>query len=133
MKYSKDQLTENEIKEMIKQILLENPELLDEAWYNPVDWAKGAYKLGKHGYQRGRKHVGDVYRATKHLYTKGEGDVFGDPIGHKSSGVLRGGEMAQIPAHIAHKVLKQQVEQLQSKLKSLTVTFEQETGREITV
>ena len=34
--------------------------------------------------------------------------------------------------HEENKWLKQQIEQLQNQLKSLTVTFEQETGREVT-
>ena len=46
---------------------------------------------------------------------------------------LFGSDFDNVRLHEENKVLKQQVEQLQSKLKSLTDTFEQETGREITV
>ena len=46
---------------------------------------------------------------------------------------LFGSDFDNVRLREENKVLKQQVEQLQSKLKSLTVTFEQETGREITV
>ena len=43
-----------------------------------------------------------------------------------------GSDFDNVRLHEENKLLKQQIEQLQSELKSLTVTFEQETGREVT-
>ena len=45
---------------------------------------------------------------------------------------LFGSAFDNVRLHEENKLLKQQIEQLQSQLKSLTVTFEQETGREVT-
>ena len=45
---------------------------------------------------------------------------------------LFGSDVDNVRLHEENKLLKQQIEQLQSELKSLTVTFEQETGREVT-
>jgi len=44
-----------------------------------------------------------------------------------------GSDFEKTRLHEENLVLKKRVEHLQSKLKSLSVTFEQETGREVTV
>jgi len=44
-----------------------------------------------------------------------------------------GSDFEKTRLHEENLMLKKRVEHLQSKLKSLSVTFEQETGREVTV
>ena len=44
-----------------------------------------------------------------------------------------GSDFETTKLHEENQLLKKRVEHLQSKLKSLSVTFEQETGREVTV
>ena len=46
---------------------------------------------------------------------------------------LFGSDFEATRLHEENKMLKQRIENLQSRLKSLSVTFEQETGREVTV
>ena len=46
---------------------------------------------------------------------------------------LFGSDYDSVRLHEENKLLKQQIEQLQNQLKSLTVTFEQETGREVSI
>ena len=46
---------------------------------------------------------------------------------------LFGSDFETTRLHEENKMLKQRIENLQSRLKSLSVTFEQETGREVTV
>ena len=46
---------------------------------------------------------------------------------------LSGSDFETTRLHEENKMLKQRIENLQSRLKSLSVTFEQETGREVTV
>ena len=43
-----------------------------------------------------------------------------------------GGDFETTRLHEENRMLKQRIEHLQTKLKSLSVTFEQETGREAT-
>ena len=44
-----------------------------------------------------------------------------------------GSDFEKTRLHEENLMLKKRVEHLQSRLKSLSVTFEQETGREVTV
>jgi len=44
-----------------------------------------------------------------------------------------GSDYDSVRLHEENKLLKQQIERLQNRLKSLTVTFEQETGREVSI
>ena len=49
------------------------------------------------------------------------------------SDFIFGSDFEKTRLHEENLMLKKRVEHLQSKLKSLSVTFEQETGREVTV
>ena len=49
------------------------------------------------------------------------------------SDFMSGSDFEKTRLHEENLMLKKRVEHLQSKLKSLSVTFEQETGREVTV
>ena len=46
---------------------------------------------------------------------------------------LSGSDFETTRLHEENKMLKQRIENLQDKLKNLSVTFEQETGREATI
>jgi len=46
---------------------------------------------------------------------------------------LFGSDYDSVRLHEENKLLKQQIERLQNRLKNLTVTFEQETGREVSI